>query len=174
MTGRYRILSCVAFSVCIAGLLGSTGTQQAQAADPDPAALTRAKEQAKMLDDLYKTAVVGMTKTYVNQQGDTPAATVAKELFVAMHKAGHHHARLVDATGNPKDDENLPKTKFEKAAVKALLDGKATLDEVGETEGKQVYRYATQVPALMKQCASCHGVKEGTLLGVLVYEVPIK
>jgi hypothetical protein len=30
------------------------------------------------------------------------------------------------------------------------------------------------VPAVMKQCASCHGVKEGTLLGAIVYELPIK
>jgi hypothetical protein len=30
------------------------------------------------------------------------------------------------------------------------------------------------VPAVMKECAACHKVKEGTLLGAIVYEVPIK
>jgi hypothetical protein len=144
------------------------------AAEPDKAAVERAKEQARMLDELYKTAVVGITKTYVNQQGDTPAATVAKQVFEAMKKGKHHTARLVDATGNPKDAENQAKTAFEKKAVEDFKAGKKEIEEVGETDGKPVYRYATPVPALMKQCATCHGVKMNDLLGALVYELPIK
>ena len=79
---------------------------------PDPAALERTRESVKMLDDLYKTAVVAITNKYVEQQSDTPAAAVAKEVFAAMHKKGWHKARLVDATGKPKTKENLPKTEF--------------------------------------------------------------
>jgi hypothetical protein len=30
------------------------------------------------------------------------------------------------------------------------------------------------VPVVLKQCAVCHGKKEGTLLGAIVYELPIK
>ena len=41
--------------------------------------------------------------------------------------------------------------------------------------GKPVLRAATIVPAVMKQCTTCHeGKKEGDLLGALVYEVPIR
>src|SRR5687768_528026 len=76
---------------------------------PDAAAVERARQEVKKLDDLYKTAVVGITKTYVEQQADTPAATVAKALFEAMHQKGHHHARLIDATGKPKNKENVAK-----------------------------------------------------------------
>ena len=143
-------------------------------AEPDKAAVERAREQAKMLDELYKTAVVGITKTYVAQQGDTPAATVAKQVFAAMKKGQHHSARLVDATGNPKDAENQAETAFEKKAVEEFKAGKKSVEEVGEADGKPVFRYATPVAAVMKQCASCHRVKEGDLLGALVYELPIK
>jgi hypothetical protein len=96
----------------------------AAGAEPDKAAVERAKEQARMLDELYKTAVVGITKTYVAQQGDTPAATVAKQVFAAMKKGKHHTARLVDATGEPKDAENVPATAFEKKAVEEFKAGK--------------------------------------------------
>ena len=144
------------------------------AAEPDKAAVERAREQAKMLDELYKTAVVGITKTYVAQQGDTPAATVAKQVFAAMKKGKHHTARLVDATGNPKEAENVPATAFEKKAVEDFKAGKKEVEEVGEADGKPVFRAGTIVPSVLSQCAVCHGGKEGRLLGVIVYEVPIK
>ena len=141
---------------------------------PDQEAVERTREQVKMLDDLYKTAIVGMTKTYVHQQLDTPAAIVAIELFEAMKKKGHHAAELVDASGKPKSKVNLPDTPFEKKAIKAIQGGKAYYEEVGEKDGKPVLRAATVVPAVMKTCAACHNVKEGDLLGAVVYELPIK
>jgi uncharacterized protein DUF3365 len=161
--------------LCGSGRPGAAdAAEKAPKAGPDKEAVERAREQVKMLDDLYKTAIVGMTKTYVHQQLDTPAAIVAAEVFDAMKKKGHHAARLVDASGKPKSKTNLPDTDFEKKAVKAIKGGKAYYDEVGEKDGKPVLRAATVVPAVMKTCATCHGVKEGTLLGAVVYEVPIK
>ena len=141
---------------------------------PDPAAVERTREQVKMLDDLYKIAVVGITETYVNQQDDTPAATVAKKLFAAMHKKGHHFTRLIDVTGKPKNKDNDPESEFELKAAKAIKGGKTHIDEIGEKDGKPILRAATVVPAVVKQCAQCHNVKEGTVLGALIYELPIK
>jgi hypothetical protein len=141
---------------------------------PDPAAVDRAREEVKKLDDLYKTAVVGITKTYVEKQADVPAAAVAKAIFAAMHEKGYHDARLVDATGKPKNKENVAKTAFEKKAVAAMKDGKTYIEEVGEKDGKSVFRAGTVVPAVLAQCSVCHGGKEGKLLGVIVYEIPIK
>src|SRR5262245_51264418 len=91
---------------------------------PDPAAVDRARDEVKKLDDLYKTAVVGITKTYVEKQADVPAAAVAKAVFAAMHEKGYHDARLIDATGKPKNKQNVAKTDFEKKAVAAMKDGK--------------------------------------------------
>jgi hypothetical protein len=165
------------FGVCAIGMLTSGVTSRSHGADgakPDKAAVDRAREQVKMLDDLYKTAVVKITEVYVGQQGEVPAATAAKEIFAVMKKNGWHEARLVDATGKPKKKENVAKTDFEKKAVAAMKDGKTYIEEVGEKDGKPVFRAATVVPAVMNECAACHRVKKGDLLGTIVYELPIK
>jgi hypothetical protein len=150
-------------------LVGAEGAKKV-----DPVALERTREQVKMLDDLYKNAVVAITSTYTEKQGDTPAAAVAKLVFDAMHKKGWHTARLIDATGKPKNKENVAKSDFEKKAVTEIAGGKAYFEEVAEADGKPVLRVATVVPSVMKQCAICHGGKEGRVLGAIVYELPIK
>lgn len=162
-------------------VLGASWLRQssAEAAEQpaiDPVAVERARQTVKMLDDLYKTNVVAITATYVNAQEKTPAARIAMKVFRQMSDKGWHKARLVDATGTPFREENLPKTPFEKSAVAEIKKGKTYVEEVGnDSEGKPVLRAATIVPAVMKQCAYCHeGKKEGDLLGALIYEVPIK
>jgi hypothetical protein len=162
-------------------VLGTNWLRQAPAegADrpaEDQAAVERARQTVRMLDDLYKSCVVNITATYVNAQEKTPAARVAMKVFRHMADKGWHTARLVDATGTPFREENLPRTGFEKTAVAQIKQGKPYYDEVGtDAAGKPVLRAATIVPAVMKQCTACHeGKKEGDLLGALVYEVPIK
>ena len=163
-----------ALGVCIVLLRGSDPIPAGDKKGPDKAALERTREQVKMLDDLYKTAVVSITNNYIEGQASAPAALVAKEVFAAMHKKGYHNARLIDATGKPKNKANVAKTDFEKKAVEQMKAGKAYYEEVGQVEGKDVLRVATIVPVVLKQCAACHGKKEGALLGTIVYEVPIR
>ena len=50
----------------------------------------------------------------------------------------------------------------------------AYIEEVGVKDGLPVLRAATVVPAVLKQCAICHGGKEGRVLGAIIYELPIK
>lgn len=173
----HKALKFVAAGLAAAAVVGGgwffNTTGAADKKEPDKAAVERTREQVKMLDDLYKTAVVGITQLYVDQQADKPAALAAKAVFDAMKKKGWHNARLVDASGDPKNGENVAKTDFEKKAVKAIQGGK-TIEEIAEVDGKPVLRTATIVPAVLKSCAKCHGVKEGALLGAIVYEVPIK
>jgi len=69
---------------------------------------------------------------------------------------------------------NVAKTDFEKKAVAEMKAGKSYYEEVAEVDGKPMLRAATIVPVVLKQCAVCHGKKEGTLLGAIVYELPIK
>jgi uncharacterized membrane protein len=159
------------------GLFIRTQLPPVHAAEPDAAEaakIDRAREQVKMLDDLYKNAVVAITSKYVENQADTPAAAVAKEVFAAMHKKGWHTARLVDVTGRPKNKENVAKTDFEKKAVQEIKSGKTYYEEIGEKDGKPVFRAATVVPAVMQQCVVCHGKRDKNLLGTIVYELPIK
>ncbi len=173
---RFRLSILLSLGLASFGLfwLGQHTTAQDTKA-PDPAALARARDTAMMLDDLYKNFVVQITATYVKAQERTPAARVAKRVFTAMHEKGWHKGRLVDASGEPFNVDNLPQTPFEKKAVEAIKKGKPYFDEVATEKGAPVLRVATIVPAVMKECIACHqGKKEGDLLGVLVYEVPIK
>jgi hypothetical protein len=171
---RWCLLAVVGLGI---GIFLTRGTDAVPAGDkkgPDKAALERTREQVKMLDDLYKTAVVSITNSYVEGQASVPAAMVAKDVFEAMQKKGYHTARLIDATGKPKNKANVAKTDFEKKAVAEMKGGKVYYEEIAEADGKPVLRVATIVPVVLKQCATCHGKKEGTLLGAIVYELPIK
>lgn len=174
-TSRWLALAAL-FGIALVWLgTGSSPGGDKEKVKVDPAALERTREMVKMLDDLYKSAVVSITKSYIENQADTPAAAVAKDVFSAMHKKGWHSARLVDATGKPKKKENSPKTAFEKRGIEQMKAGKAYYEEVDSDEkGRPVLRVATVVPAVLPACALCHGGKEGRLLGAIVYELPIK
>ncbi len=178
MTIRFAVRAAVVLAFGIGTSWALTAADkpgsQTPATGPDKVAVERTREQILMLDDLYKTAVVGISQTYAAQQFDTPAAVVAGAVFDAMKKKGWHEARLVDATGKPKRKDNVANTPFEKKAIEAIQSGKKYFEEIGEANGKPVLRAATIVPAVLKQCASCHNVKEGDLLGAIVYEVQIK
>jgi hypothetical protein len=128
-----------------------------------------------MLDDLYKTAVVSITKRYVRAQDKQPAIMVAKDVFGAMSKQGWHSAKLVDATGEPLSDLNAPKTDFEKDAAREMNAGKPYFERVvGEGKNRRLLA-ATVVPVVMQQCADCHTHKKvGDVLGFIRYDVPIK
>ena len=173
---RTKLLGGLAAAAVLAILLSGRSVPAGDtAAAPDKAAVERTRETVRMIDDLYKGAVVHITGTYVEAQESVPAAKVAKKVFAHMEKQGWHSARLIDATGKPLGEPNVAKTEFEKKAVEALKSGKPYFDEVGTKNGKPVLRAATVVPVVMKQCMACHeGRKMGDLLGAIVYEVPIK
>ena len=98
---------------------------RADGPDADPA-LERTRQQVKMLDELYKNAVVSITNKY----DGPPAIKVAKDVFAAMEKSGWHKAKLVDASGSPQNEANLPQTDFEKRAAEAMRAGKPYFEEV--------------------------------------------
>jgi hypothetical protein len=149
-----------------------SGSQKRADADP---ALARTREQVKMLDDLYKTAVVSITKRYVGDQDGQPAIMVAQEIFGAMKKQGWHSAKLVDATGEPMNEANAPETDFEKEAARAINSGKQYFDRVVGQGNERRLLAATVVPVVMKRCADCHAQKKvGEVLGFIRYDVPVK
>lgn len=182
MSMRQRSASLLAGSIglgVLAVVFGMARGPSARAEDPTSKgsgpAVERAREQVKMLDDLYKNAVVSITKTYVNKQQDRPAIMIAKDVFAAMKKKGWHSAKLVDATGEPLNDANAPRSEFEKEAVKHILAGEPYYDRIVTRGKERRLQAATVVPVVMQKCAECHeGHKVGEVLGFLRYEVPIK
>lgn len=141
-------------------------------------ALERTRDTVKMLDDVYKTAVVLITTHYVNDEDDLPAGTAAIALFDAISKKGWHEVRLIDASGDPIDEKNTAKDEFEKAAVKQLKAGELWHEEVIKKDGKRYLRAATPVPVVLEKCIMCHenykGLKKNEPIGALSYTIPIK
>ena len=131
-----------------------------------------------MLDTLYKTAIVLITENYVDEKSDLAAGDAFQALFKTMKQKGYHEVRLLDATGEPYDQDNLPKDEFEKAAIAALKAGAATHEQVVEREGRRYLRVAAPIPVVMKKCVLCHanyeGVKPGQPIGALGYTLPIE
>lgn len=174
-TRRRTILGCVgcalaATAAAIAVCLAPSRPIRAADSPATDAELDRTRAQVKMLDTLYKNAVVAVTNTY----DGPPAIKIAKNVFAAMEKDGWHSARLVDATGSPQNEANLPTSAFEKKAAEAIKGGKSYYEEVSGTGANRRLYAATVVPAVLKKCAKCHGVKEGELLGFIRYDIPVK
>jgi Protein of unknown function (DUF3365) len=136
--------------------------------DDEEAALKRARKQAKMLDTLYKTAIVVVTKNYVDESSDLAAGDAFQLLFQSMKEGGFHEVRLLDASGEAIDDENLPQDDFEKAAVKAMLDGKELYEQTFEKDGKRFLKSVTPIPVVMEKCIMCHENYKGKkIIGAL-------
>ncbi len=153
----YAIGLCI---LCTASLLTLRAQDKANSAKSDPA-VDRAKKQAKMLDTLYKTAIVLITENYVTGKESLAAGDAFQALFKSMKDNNFHEVRLLDATGDAYDSDNDPKTEFEKKAVKALLDGKTIYEEIVTEKNQRYLLSATPIPVVMQKCTLCHSNYEG-------------
>lgn len=170
----------IVFGLVLCGLVASAmmrGTTAQEGRTRRDRGLEHARRETKMLDDLYKTAVVLVTTHYVEDENSLAAASAFRPLFAAMKEKGWHEARLIDATGKPYNDENLPKEGFEKKAIEKLLAGEATYEEVVREDSKRYLLTATTVPVVLEKCTMCHDhykdVPAGRAVGALTYKVPI-
>ena len=153
-------------------------SRSAETSKVDRAALERTRKQVRMLDDLYKTAVVLITEHCVKKEDDVAAGTAARLLFAAMKEKGWHEARLLDATGEPYEEKNIAADEFEKSAIAQLKMGKTFVDAVIEKDGKPYLRAATPIPVVLEKCIMCHAhyknVDKGQIIGAVAYIVPIE
>jgi len=165
------------------GLIATLGLAATLPAADEPKAGTkdkaveRARKEVKMLDGIYKNAIVLITTHYVTEKTDVPAGVAFKKLFETAKKEGWHEVRLLDATGDPYEPANVAKTDFEKKAIKEILGGKDYVDEVVKKDGKRYLQAATAIPVVMEKCVMCHehygDVPKGKAIGALGYIVPI-
>lgn len=165
----------------VLGSLGCNGPAAEAIATENPAedpAVSRARRQVEMLDDIYKGGIVLITEHYVNEDSDMPAGTAFKKLFEAAKKKGWHEVRLLDATGDPYDDVNAPAEGFETEAVAKLKNGESFVDQVIERDGKRYLQAATPIPVVMPKCIMCHenydNLPDGAVIGALGYTLPIE
>ena len=121
-----RIVAFVAVSATVLGgalVISSLSNAAEKPAAEEPAGLTlpQARREVRLLDDLYKSAIIYMNEVYVEDENSVAAGETARDLFAAMKEKGWHDARLVDATGEPVNDENRPADAFEKQAIAKIL-----------------------------------------------------
>ncbi|MFQ5712838.1 MAG: DUF3365 domain-containing protein [Candidatus Scalinduaceae bacterium] len=134
----------------------------------------RARQTVRMIDDMYKTFIVLITKQYVDDPSVLPAAALSKRVFEAMSKKGWHKARLLDATGSPFNPDNNPRDDFERDAIDAIKSGKSYFERVERIDGRNYYRAATALAADMEGCTFCHPDKKlGDILGAISYGIPL-
>lgn len=174
-----RILMVVALGACLATGLWLTGRYgAAYASEPPPTdspQVQRARRQVQMLDDLYKTAIVLINDTYVADATMTSAGEVARELFGAMRQKGWHDVRLIDATGEPINEDNHPRDTFERTAAEKVRGGDAYYEEIVREGDKSFLRAATVVPVVNQRCVACHPThKVGDILGAVSYKLAIE
>ena len=81
---------------------------------PPKVAVERARKTINMLDNIYKQTVVLITDKYVHDEEDFAAGSAAVLLFKRISESGSHQVRLIDATGEPYEPENVAKDEFEK------------------------------------------------------------
>jgi hypothetical protein len=172
-------LVAVAVLGAIGLVVGSMFLRQSDAVEEQKdAALERTRKMVLMLDDVYKTAVVLITDKYVNDEDDFPAGSAAIALFDAIGKKGWHEVRLLDATGEPYDDDNVARDDFEREAIKQLKAGEKYYEQITEVDGKRKLRAATPIPVVLKKCAMCHphynDAKPDEPIGLLSYTLTIE
>lgn len=174
---RTRLALCVLAALAVAIVAGPLQSRPA-AKQPDPKAVARARKTVKMLDDIYKTAIVLITKKYVKTKEDFPAGAAAVRWFKAISDKGWPKVRIIDVSGQPYDSDNVAKDRFEKEAVRQLKAGKQYFEKIEQVKGKPVLRAATFIPVVLDRCVMCHpnykDAPKGAAIGALTYTVPIE
>lgn len=165
-------------SVATAQVKTTLKSADGPAAKPDKAAVERARKTVKSLDNIFKQTIVLITDKYVHDEDDFAAGSAAVLLFKNISESGDNEVRLIDATGDPYDPENVAKDAFEKAGIKQLKAGAASHEQIVTQNGKPFLRTVTSVPVVMKKCVMCHAhyakAKKGEPIGAISYTVPIE
>ncbi|WDQ15205.1 c-type heme family protein [Rhodopirellula sp. P2] len=145
---------------------------------PSEAAIERTRQKVKMLDNIFKQTIVLITDKYVHGDDDFAAGSAAVLLFKNISESGKDQVRLIDATGDPYEAENVARDAFEKKGVTALKSGKANHELVVQNEKGAYLRVLTPVPVVMEKCIMCHAhyadVPKGDPIGAISYTVPIQ
>src|SRR6056297_1686506 len=103
-----------------------------------------------------KQTIVLITDKYVHDESDFAAGSAAVLLFKNISESGDETIRLLDATGDPYDSENIAQDEFERKGIKQLKAGAEKHEKVVTMEGDHYLRMMTPVPVVMEKCIMCH------------------
>jgi hypothetical protein len=154
-------------ALALPALAGEPASKEA----PLRVSLAEGRRLVRMMDDIYKHAVLATHKMYVQDAGTPSAITWAKQVLPQVEAKGWPRAHIFSGTGRPLHPDNEPKDDFERAAVRAFQGGKSAVEAV---EGDTL-RYASEIRVTDRSCLMCHVRNhEGDLLGGVSYRVALQ
>lgn len=173
----FASVACAVFVSSISPAVVSAQDPKPKAA-PTKKAVQRSRETVKLLDNIFKQTVVMVTDKYVHDEDDFAAGSAAVLLFKNITESSDNTIRLIDATGQPYESDNVAKDEFEKEGIKKLKAGATGHEQIVTKDGKPFLRAMTPVPVVMQKCVMCHAhyadAKQGEPIGAISYTVPIK
>jgi len=156
----------------------ATTAAPAEAAGYTQKELNHARETIKILDEVYKRIIILVTDKYVQSEDDFAAGSAAVLLFRQISAGDTHQVRLIDATGDPYEPDNVAKDDFEKTGIEKLKKGDSQYEQIVTVEGVPTLRIITAVPVVHERCVMCHDhykqAKNGEPIGALSYSILIK
>ena len=102
---------------------------------------------------------------YVNDEDSIPAATSFEKPFEATEQRGWHKVRLLDATGEPSNDQNIAEDTSEKPATTKILAGDSCDKPVQVQRETKHLLVAVQIPLVFVNCTMCHDKYENVTKG---------
>ncbi len=161
---RKNFLRVLGFVACWAPM-----TQVALADSPgdDPHAVEVAQQATDSLINALLAAVLDVTNR------TTPETVVPESQVISLLLANKKKAyRLLDGTGNPINNKNKAKGKFEKDALEAAMMGETTQEVVGNK-----LRTVVPLPYAVANCGTCHEYEpefaEGDYVGAISLRVQL-
>ncbi|WP_395732253.1 DUF3365 domain-containing protein [Prosthecobacter sp.] len=115
------------------------------------AAVAAAREQAKLLQEVYTTTLEVMHQHYFRRDGSVLPARALEDVFAGMARLSGSNANWIAVNTKAMNIDHEPTTSFEKKAAAELGAGK----EVYEVVTERMYRRATAIP-LHANCVGCH------------------
>jgi len=115
------------------------------------AAVSLARERAKLLHDVYAMTLDAIHHHYFRREGTVVPARAMERIFEEMASTSQTMANWISVNTKAMSIDHEPRTQFEKTAAAELSAGKKEYELIG----KHFYRRAAPIP-LGTNCIGCH------------------
>ena len=177
-----KILPLPTVVLTVLGLIGVAATWATDPAAPRAdsatelkatAAVELARQQAKLVHNIYATTLEVMHERYFRNDRSTIPARAMEDVFAEVARTTKIDARWIGVNAKTMGINHEPKDEFEKNAARALGTGKEEFEAVENG----VYRRAEGIP-LSIGCLTCHGsfgmIPKTPRFAGLVINIPLK
>jgi hypothetical protein len=156
------------------GLLFAVQAWSAPPADDAPASVARARENAKLMHNVYASTLDVMHHHFFRNNKAVLPARALEDVFADVEAQSKVKAKWIAVNTKAMSINHEPKSDFEKKAAAAIGAGKSEFEAVEDG----YYRRAAAIP-LGSGCVTCHtGLFAGTpktqRFAGLVISVPVK